>query len=62
MIGISTPGDGPNCFRTQEYRIAIVQQLINKPIVKLLIPTRPDESAPRLAPNRLFDVYKIRKM
>jgi hypothetical protein len=55
------PGDGPNCFRTHEYRIAIVQQLINKPIARLLIPTRPDESAPRLAPNRLLDVFNDRR-
>jgi hypothetical protein len=58
ITGISTPGVGPNCFLTHEYRTAIVIHLINKPIAKLLIPTRPDESAPRLAPNRLLDVYK----
>lgn len=57
MTGISTPGAGPNCFRTHEYRIATVQQLINRPTAKLLIPTRPEERAPRLAPNRLLDVY-----
>ena len=48
---------GPNCLRTHEYRMAIVQQLINEPIAKLLMPTRPEDNAPRLAPNRLFDVY-----
>jgi hypothetical protein len=55
MIGISIPGDGPNCFRMHEYLTAIVKHLINKPMAKLLIPTRPEESAPRLAPKRLFD-------
>lgn len=56
MTGISVPDVGPNCFRTHEYRIAIVQQLIKLPTAKLLMPTRPDERAPRLAPNRLLDV------
>ena len=54
LTGISIPGVGPNCFRTHEYRIAIVKHLINKPIAKLLIPTRPDERCTKTCTKSLI--------
>ena len=52
---------GPNCRLTAEYRIAMGIQSLRLQTHIPVIPTRPPESAPKEAPNRLFGSFQVKK-
>ena len=61
ITGISSVSFGPNCRLTAEYRIAMGIQSLRLQTHIPVIPTRPPESAPKEAPNRLFGSFQVKK-
>ena len=61
ITGISSVSFGPNCLLTAEYRMAMGIQSLRLQTHIPVIPTRPPESAPKEAPNRLFGSFQVKK-